>query len=932
MFLNHFRRIFFLFLISFIPSLVSAQNSSGITMEIRDDSNMGKDRIISTIAEIKNNSQNHFKGKLSIVVPKGFRNISGNTSEIEVPAGGHLYLPIKILVSSNAGFGDSKIDFTLTDIQNTIIIEKTINHTIAENNSMAISTDTPIIYMSNVNDSIEVRARVSNLGNKKQDVTIVFKIPEADQGSFFVEKKGSISVQKDSVFVYRFRPSNNLANTPQFSVNIVGFREPDKEIFGNSTVSIQNNASSQRYQSLDNNNLGYTKNSITASLRYLGRETYLYQLIGSGGFNLPSGYVFIRGNIYKTNGPEDPVVNNTFITYKREKSEFTVGNISKIIELSLYGRGAEYAFTSSNKDKRLEFGFVDQSFSLIDRTSFLKLGYGFYVRGTLGASNASRNISAAYVFKSDPYEKVKHNLLGTDFQYAFNKDWKISGKLFSGMSIYESINTTKPSGALETQYSGIINKINLSGNYSLSSNYYPGNQRGIFQIQQNISSSIFKDNSIYANVMVSNFSPRFYFFDNNLETNSSRLEAGFNFPKRKNFGLGISLQYQNENSNTYNTFFGLTENRDLKQMTAKRLIERVSWSSTNRKHSSILGIETGLVNYPDSDSQEYQMKFTGNYAYKWLNFQFIYQYGSYYLSEFAFSKLLGINSTYEKTSASAFITNTMLKGKLSINSGLSYTEDTLYGKSPSGFVNVKFTKENYGFYLNSSWFNYSLNNFNNNLFTVEAGVTINLRSNYLDPGKKSSIKAFVYYDRNSNNVYDDGDEKATGYIIMINNISFKTDEDGNIEYRAIPYNKYTLRQVIQQGWYYDETEFDVTSHNHSLEIPLHQNGTVHGKVTYEYDTKTALEFDPKSAGIAFDIYKDEKIIRHIISDDNGEIISFIESGNYKIKLNENSLPSNTYCENTLQEFKVETGKISELSPFIIKVKEKKIRVKKFDSK
>jgi hypothetical protein len=167
---------------------------------------------------------------------------------------------------------------------------------------------------------------------------------------------------------------------------------------------------------------------------------------------------------------------------------------------------------------------------------------------------------------------------------------------------------------------------------------------------------------------------------------------------------------------------------------------------------------------------------------------------------------------------------------------------------------------------------------------------------------------------------------------MINNISFKTDEDGNIEYRAIPYNKYTLRQVIQQGWYYDETEFDVTSHNHSLEIPLHQNGTVHGKVTYEYDTKTALEFDPKSAGIAFDIYKDEKIIRHIISDDNGEIVSFIESGNYKIKLNENSLPSNTYCENTLQEFKVETGKISELSPFIIKVKEKKIRVKKFDSK
>lgn len=929
MFSSQFRRILFVFLISFISALVSAQTGNGITMEIRNDSNLGQDRIISTIAEIKNDSQNPFKGKLNIIVPKGFRNISVNASDIEIPAGGNLFLPLKILVNSNADFGESKIEFTLTDLQNNVIKTHTLSHTIAENNSMAISTDIPVIYMSNVNDSIEIRARVSNLGNKKQNVTIVFKIPETDQGSFFAEQKGSISVQKDSVFIYRFRPSANMVKIPQFSVNVVGFREPDKEIFGNSTVSIQNNSSMQRYHSLDNNTLSYTKNSITTSLRYLGRETYLYQVIGSGGFNLPSGYVSIRGNIYKTNGPEDPVVNNTFITYKREQNEFTLGNITKIIEVSLYGRGAEYAFTSADKDKKLEFGFIDQSFSLIDRTRFLKLGYGFYVRGTLGASNATRNISAAYIFKSDPFEHVKHNLLGTDFQYAFNKEWKMSGKLFSGMSIYETINTTKPSGAIETQYSGTINKINLSGNYSFSSNYYPGNQRGIFQIQQNISSSLFNDKSIYANFMVSNFSPKFYFFDNNLETNSSRLETGFNFPKRKNFGLSISLQYQNENSNTYNSFLGLAQSRDLKEMSAKRLVERVSWSSPDRKHSSILGIETGLVNYPDSDANQYQMRFTGTYAYKWLNFQFIYQYGSYYLSEFAFSKLLTTNSNYEKSSASAFVTHNMLHGKLSINSGLSYTEDTLYGKSPSGFVNLKYSKEQYGFYLNSSWFNYSLNNFTNNLFTIEAGVTINLRSNNLDPGKKSNIKAFVYYDRNNNNVYDDGDEKAAGYIIMINNISFKTDDNGNIEYRAIPYNKYNLRQVIQQGWYYDEAAFDVTTHNHSLEIPLHQNGTVHGKVTYDFDAKTSLEFDPKLAAIAFDIYKDDTLVRHTISDDNGEIISFIESGNYKIKLNENSLPSNTYCENILQEFNVEPGKIAEISPFTIKVKEKKIRVKKF---
>jgi hypothetical protein len=929
---NNLQKIFILFFTLCISLTVSAQTGNGISMEIRDEASLGRDRIVSSIIEIKNNSQAHFKGKLFIAVPSGFRNISGNMTEIDIDSGGNIYLPVKILINNNAPSGKSEINFTLKDTADKEVVKQTITHDIPENNSLAISTDTPLIYMSNVADSIEVRARVSNLGNKNQHVTVVFKIPEADQGSFFVEKKGIVSVQKDSVFIYRFRPSGNLMKSPQFSVNIVGFREPDKEIFGNSIVSIQNNSSTQHYQSLDNNNLNYTKNSITTSYRFLGNQTYLYQLIGSGGFNLPSGYVFIRGNIYKTNGPEDPVVNNTFISYRREKSEFTVGNISKIIELSLYGRGAEYAYTSQDKNKRLEIGFIDQSFSLIDRTSFLKSGYGFYVRGTLGASNASRNISASYVFRSDPYEKVKHNLLGTNFQYAFNKEWNLSAKLYSGVSVYESINTTKPSGALETQYSGNINKVNISGNYSFSSNYYPGNQRGIFQLQQNVSGSLFNGHSVFANMMISNFSPKFYFYNNNLETNSARLETGFNFPKRKNFGFGISFQYQNENSNTYNTFFGLTENKELKEMTAKRLVERISWSSTDRKHSSIIGIETGLVNYPDSDAGKYQMRFTGNYAYKWLNFQLIYQYGSYYLSEYAFSKLLGSTDTYEKTSASAFVTHTMLKGKLSINSGLSYTDDTLYGKSPSGFVNLKYSKERYGFYMNSSWFNYSLNNFSNNLLTVEVGVTINLRSNNLDSGKKSNIKAFVYYDHNNNNAYDEGDEKATGYIIMLNNISFKTNEDGNIEYKAIPYNKYTLRQVIQQGWYYDESEFDINTHQYSLQIPLHQNGTVQGRINYVYDTKKAVEFEPKSGGIAFEIYKDDKIIRHVITDDNGEIISFIESGDYKIRLNENTLPSNTYCENTVQDFKVEAGKMTQLATFDIKVKEKKIRVKKFASK
>jgi hypothetical protein len=90
-----------------------------------------------------------------------------------------------------------------------------------------------------------------------------------------------------------------------------------------------------------------------------------------------------------------------------------------------------------------------------------------------------------------------------------------------------------------------------------------------------------------------------------------------------------------------------------------------------------------------------------------------------------------------------------------------------------------------------------------------------------------------------------------------------------------------------------------------------------------------MEFTPKIGGIIFNMYRNDQFLQRVITDDNGEFISFLESGSYKIELNVNSLPVNTYCERTSSDFKVEVGKIMNIEPFIIKVKEKNIRVKKF---
>lgn len=927
---NLFKKIILVFLVLLSCILISAQDS-GITMEIRNESKADKTNIIDLILVVKNeNSNTPFKGNIGINVPSGFRSILNNTFAVDLKPGENIFLPVKILVNSDAPYGETNFVFNLKDLQDRLVIQKVLVHTVAENNTLRITPEQSLIHINNSNDSIEVRARVSNLGNKKQNVTVVFKIPEATQENFFVEKKGSIGVHKDSVFVFRFMPSSKIIKSSQFAVNIVGFRDPDKEIFGNASVSVQNVSSVQHYQDLQINPFSnYTKNSITASYRSVGRDIDMYQLTGSGGFNLPAGYVFIRGNIYTVNNQRDPIVNNTYVTYRRENSEFTLGSINKLLELSLFGRGAEYAFTSSDKEKKLEVGFIDQSFSLIERNPFLKNGYGFYARGILGAQNASQSIAGTYIFRDDPYDKAQHHVLGTDFAHTFNEDWKLNAKLYSGFSLYESINTIKPSLAVESQYSGRLEKINLNGNYFYSTDYYPGNRRGILQIQQNFSKNIFRDYNVYVNITVSNFSPKFYFYNTDLKSNSTRLDFGINFPKKGSVNLGVGYQYQEERSNTYNTFFNIAGTQESKQLKAQRLTEYTTWMSPDKKHSSMLSIEAGLVHYPDFNRPEYQMKISGNYNYKWFNLSYIYQYGSYFLSEYAFSKMLNENSPYRKLSVSAFFNKGFLKEKFTLTSGLAYTDDVLYGKSPSGFVNLKYSKERYGIFLNSSWYHYSLNNVKNNLFTLEAGVSFNLQPKTLDPGKKSNIKAFAYYDRNNNNTFDESDQAAGDYLVMINNISFKTNQEGNIIYTKIPYGKYSLKQVIQQGWYYDDKEFEVNSHHHYLEIPLHQNGTVHGKVNYDFNSKTAVDFEPKIEGIVFTIHQNDKLIQRLFTNDNGEFISFLPSGNYRISINANSLPLHTYSEQTYADVHIEAGKITQSQPFIIKVKEKNIRVKKF---
>jgi len=913
---------------------LSAQNrNDNAVLDIHEKTYNAESKILDLIIVVSNNNANEsFKGKIKISAPAGFKSILDHLIFIDLQKNEKKFISVKFLVSSNADAGDAKINLILANQSDQKIDEKTVIHTVEENSLIQMTAENSQILRSNLQDSLKIRIKVSNKGNRTQKTTLVFKIPDQNDSTIFTEKNGTLRPQQDSIFTFSFLPSKELTKRNIFTVNVTGFKDPDKEIFGNTRISVQSISNVQNFQDeLQNGFASTSKNTVTASYRRIGNDLNMYQILGNGGFNVSSGYIFINGNMLLLNSQTEPVINNTYISYRREKSEFTVGNISKLLELSLFGRGVEYSFLNSAKDKKIEVGFIEQSFSLLERNSFLKNGYGFYVKGIFNPYNFSRNLSSIYIFKNDPYEKAKHHLIGTEFTRNFNNLWQTTSKLYGGISIYDQNGITKPSLAFESQYSGIINQMNLNGNIFYSSDYYPGNRRGSLQIQQNANITVLKKHYAFANVFYSNYSPKFYFYQSQLSSDNLKMEAGFNLAKTGSFGYSFAYQYQYEKSNSYSNFLPQFQQTEL-SITANRIVESTNWISKNKRHSALLAFELGAAQYPGMEDQQFQGKMIANYNYRKINFASQYQTGSYYLSEYAFSRLADKNEKYSRLNTSLYYSSNAFKEKLSITSGLAYTKDNIYGNSPSAFCNLKWNTRLYDFFINSSVYNYSSANRRNNILTIEAGVTLNVQRAHLSTKKKSNLHAFAFYDKNNNNILDSDEEAAPHYLLNINNIAFKTDSEGKISYKNVPFGKYRLKQSIQEGWFYDDKMLDIDQYVVDIAVPLHQNGTVAGHIMYNYDQKTALDFNPRAYGITFTISRDDVQIETATTDDNGEFISFLPIGNYTATLNANTLPQNTYCETERVSFSVKAGELFTLPEFVVKVKEKKIHSKKFGTK
>lgn len=922
------RLLKYTYVLTLIVQIAVAQEQSvGISMSVETDQNYQQQRIISKIIKVKNYTQSDFAGNILVTLPQGLRSISGDTLRVFVPKNDSTFVPLRMVETGAAPAGRANITLKLLDLQKRILRQQNTSLQIEEDNTLKLHIDNPSVFIYNSRDSVKVKVSVENPGNKTQYVTVLFGVPDQNGQRVFIEQRKLVPMKSAQDFQLGFLPNSYILRQENTQVSITVLKGNQKDPIGNSLVSIHSVQSSRSYSSPESMFWAFSQaNSITASFRQIGSFTNAFQVWGQGNINLPVGNLELTGNLYKSNTQAELVATNTAASYMLDQHKLTVGSINEVLEYSLFGRGTSLLISDHEAKKSIKVGVVDANYNLVSNLPLFTNGYSVFAIGKLGNENTGKEHRINALFRDSPLEDAQHTIIGGEGRRYFSNNWTAHYQINVGTSTYKTQDVTRPSFSSALQYSGKWRTIRLNGNYYYSTAYFPGNRRGTTQINQLVHKDLNKGFSLWGNVFYMDLKPKYYHYTSDLETHNLLTSVGVGFPKIKSASISLGYQTQSELTNTYRAL--LTDQPDASLSSqAHRGTLLLNWISSNYRNLVSVQSEVGGVQFSLADKIKRQVKVNSSYTYKWFNLNLNYQLGSYFLSEYI--STLTYQREFERLSVIANITKNTKKWQL--NTGIGYAKDHVMGNTPSVIGNVKYLgNKNFHLYLNSSWYQYRFTSYGtSDLLSVETGVTYNFKQNTPSSARKGKLKVFIYLDANANGRYDAGEAPAKGYFVNVGTSSFITDDNGNFTYSLVPYNTYEIKPIKEEGWFYEGGNVVIGKLSNQVEIGLKQMGTISGEIAYNFDSQLSLQFEAKVGGISFIISQGNKVVNKVSTNDLGQFLEFLPTGRYHVELDVTSLPENTFCNNVTQEFEISSGKITQLIPFEIGVRNRKVNIKRF---
>jgi hypothetical protein len=916
--------ITFMMLGSFVSSF-GQHLATGITVDIPDTVLRVNNKELRDITvHVTNNDNVPFVGYLYLHTGKGAKIATKDSVALKIEPGKEAYVPSKIYINQGTVEGSIPVLVQVRDNNGLPKDSLTLRLVLIANKLLTVLVEEENMVLPKVGDDLRIPIRLSNRGNVSQGGVLVIAFPSALRDNTNKSIPFVIDPFKDTIIVFERKVTRDMARLGRMNVTINGIYNDDGNIFGSNLVSIQNLSSRRSYEeSLGEKTFQHT-NFITLGVQNAFDAGENYYIRSRGDYGIKDGRVSYNFNINKWKAPSESFsVNGTNLDISYKQVGARLGNITQNGDLSFTGRGGElFAFLDSAKSKKVFGGYLDKSINLIANENFGGFGNASWV----GYRQETQSMLSMTTFSHDldNITQTRSELLVS------NLAWKVNDHLSADIKA-GAANSTSTSGNNESFnsmtaglnfYGTFFKNLNISGNNSFATGYYPGTRRGTLYLNEGVFWRINKS-TLSGTVIYSDAVPQ-YMNQPSLVLQSRNKSTTGDLTYNLRFGaasLGFSSQYYTESGNWY--YNNATTDGNMSSVRVSTL-----FTYNPVKSQQTLYFKTDIGTYQSNLDGRNKLQLRSMLTYNYKNFRLLgnIQKGNFYLSDVFQEYFTGFNSF--RLNIAPSMTTYFFDKSLKWDAGIAYNRD-FYSNSFLLNTNLALIVGSTAFFTNVQYNIYSNSRSYKN---IQFGVSYFLPEN--DPNKnrsKSKIEVFVFYDLNRNGVYDKTDSIASGIIVNIGKTILMSGKDGRVVYSKLPPGNYSVYLPTQNGWY-GHDRF-ITLHEKDSKfysIPLNQTGTVHGNISYQFDSTFSFSVTRDKAWQSIVAINEEGKRFETKTDETGNYHLYLPVGTYTIIVDK--LPNQIELllkNNNVQPLKVASGQIITNVDFILKVKQRKVEIKKF---
>lgn len=918
--------IIFLFILINGGIIYAQNNDKTLAFNTEDKIKIEDNKIMSLVLKFNNVSKDTLSGFVKLPENKSINFLGIDNVNVKLMPNKKAFIPLKFTILKNVVEKEINLEFEFIDKEtNKVIASSTTKLVIPTRKGIRIFPVSSNLNYKKIGDSIYYDVKVVNIGNVADKVLI--NSTYSDYLGVVMNENKNVSLLPSEEKMVRFSKYVNydLMKVDKFSPMITAY-DGEGKYSGNFNYTIYNVNSNKTFFDSDYMNFYNEVNNVSVNLRGSQLSNATTNIQVHNEFNVGFNEYAYNINAYSDFRFNSFNISNLWFDYQRKEKGFRVGNISYgNLEIPIYGRGVMAYQNVFKRNNKIVLGVVENNSNLFEDFSADNFKRSISAFANTTFLIRDKELESSVIYQQS--KSLNNFVFSNEYKWISSNKWNYFFKMAYGNVSTLHNAESKSSIALNFNISGKISDKYTFYSYNYySTPYYIGSRRGALVFNQRLQRD-FKKFSIYGLAMFTAAKSKSILEELNTvirssNINSISLESGTNFKLYKNFSVNIAPKMVQETS----TFLNFNYQYVPIKLNSTYLSSIFYFSSNSREHQFNLNISAGFSKMDELKTSKSIYLTSLGWSYRDFRLNTVLQKGSFILLDL----LSGYNDDDYRYN---LILNYQ---KQFFNTKLKVDFLTSYNYYESSAANVTLGVNSFYKVRDKLKLTGSINSsFNKSTYSTSKQVYYQLGVQYILPPKSKNIgekygnlNAFIYYDYNTNGVFDKGDKVSDERIVHINNVNFLTDSSGELTYKKVPYGEYKI-SIPGQKWYAEEVVSIVNSKQTTIAIPMQLTGSVKGKLKYKSQSNLEVNYiDNLYAIVIVFVNKDGREIE-IKTNNKGEYVAYLPIGNYTFYIKEGSLQKNVYPEIHMNQVKIEPEKNIDYPLLNLFIKEKKVEVRKF---